>query len=151
MHRIDEVPEESTLKANKLNQSLTDIIQSTEEPLFSGIKNKSAPTANTSSDSNEDEDEDEDEMLTLSIALADALGKSDEHHIKHSESVPVMHMDKSKPSLNDTENDDDEIWCNPEDENNLEYRVKLDEEKENYLREVLGNETLEIVREALKV
>jgi hypothetical protein len=95
-------------------------------------------------------------MLTLSLALADALGKSDEHNIKHSASEPAMHMDKSKTSLDDTENnendnDDDDIWCNKEDEDNLECRVKLDQEKENYLREVLGNETLEIVREALKV
>ncbi|CAF5099345.1 unnamed protein product, partial [Rotaria sp. Silwood1] len=26
----------------------------------------------------------------------------------------------------DIDNDDDDVWCNPEDEDNLEHRVKLD-------------------------
>ncbi len=64
----------------------------------------------------------------------------------------MIKTDKSK-SLNAEidDNDDDDVWCNSEDEDNLEHRVQLDEQREKYLREVLGDETLAIVRDALKV
>jgi hypothetical protein len=97
------------------------------------------------------EDEEEDEMETLSLALQSCLFEDDEHKIKHSASEPVINKDKPKTLINDEWNDDDEIWCNKEDEDNLEYRVKLDHEKEEQLRQILGDVTLEIVREALKV
>jgi len=97
-------------------------------------------------------------MQTLSLALQSCLFDDENEHeneIKHSASEPVMKTDKSKiltaENEDDDDNDDAYIWCNQEDEDNLEYRVKLDEEKEKHLREILGDETLEIVREALKV
>ena len=95
-------------------------------------------------------------METLSLALQSCLIDNDnenEHQIKHAASEPVIKTDRSKSSIieNDDENDDDEVWCNQEDEDNLVHRVKLDEEREKNLREILGDETLEIVREALKV
>jgi hypothetical protein len=90
-------------------------------------------------------------MKTLSLALQSCLVDDDEPKLKHSASAPVIKKNNSQKSLIDDDNDDDDMWCNPEDEDNLEYRVKLDQEKEDQLREILGDETLEIVREALKV
>lgn len=96
-------------------------------------------------------------MQTLSLALQSCLFDDDnenEPSRKHSASEPVITTDKSRESTiqNDEEHDDDDdVWCNPEDEDNLEHRVKLDQEREKHLREVLGDETIEIVREALKV
>jgi len=101
-------------------------------------------------------------MQTLSLALQSCLVDDDnendnDNKIKHSASEPVIKTDKSKTLItendhdDDDDDDDDDIWCNQEDEDNLEHRVKLDEEKEKHLREVLGNETFEIVRQALKV
>ncbi|CAF4661673.1 unnamed protein product, partial [Rotaria magnacalcarata] len=97
-------------------------------------------------------------MQTLSLALQSCLiddENEDENKRKYSVSEPVIQADKSKASItqsddDDDDNDDDDIWCNQEDEDNLEHRVKLDREKEAQLREVLGDETIEIVREALK-
>jgi hypothetical protein len=75
-----------------------------------------------------------------------------EHKLKHCTSEPVIKTDKSKSlSTEIDDNDDDDIWCNSEDEDNLEHRVQLDEQREKYLREVLGDETFAIVRDALKV
>ncbi|UJR13867.1 hypothetical protein I4U23_000875 [Adineta vaga] len=161
LHKIDEVPEESTLKSTKLNRSLTDIIQSFGEPLFTSTKKEAAN--NSDSDSNTDEEtsdcDDEDEMHTLSLLYQSVLNddddNDDEHKIKHSASEPVLKTNKKSKSktteiaAEDNDNDDDEMWCNEEDEENLEYRVKLDHEREEQLRKVLGDETLEIVREAL--
>jgi hypothetical protein len=102
-------------------------------------------------------------MQTLSLALQSCLVDDDndndnDNKIKHSASEPVIKTDKSKTLItendhddDDDDDDDDDIWCNQEDEDNLEHRVKLDEEKEKHLREVLGDETFEIVRQALKV
>lgn len=98
-------------------------------------------------------------MHTLSLALQSYLDDDEtaESKIKHSASEPVIKDPKAKVSSsveNDTTDvydDDDDVWCNPEDEDNLEHRVKLDEEKEKHLREILGDETLEIVRQALNV
>lgn len=98
-------------------------------------------------------------MHTLSLALQSYLDSDEktDPKIKHSASEPVIKDPKAKVSSsveNDTTDvydDDDDVWCNPEDEDNLEYRVKLDEEKEKHLREILGDETLEIVRQALNV
>jgi hypothetical protein len=94
-------------------------------------------------------------MQTLSLALQSCLfddENENENEIKHSASEPVIKTDKTNPLIiENDDNDDDDIWCNQEDEDNLEHRVKIDEEKEKYLREILGDETLEIMLEALKV
>lgn len=101
-------------------------------------------------------------MKTLSLAYQSLLindDDEDEHKIKHSASEPIMKTGKHKTTaaaassfiLDMDDDDDDDVWCNQEDEDNLKFRVKLDEEKERQLREILGDETLEIVRNALKV
>ena len=156
------MPEETTLRANKLNRSLTDLVQSAEGPSFAAIKQANpthTPKHSTSSSELSDEEE-EDEIKTLSLAYQSILidaGEEDEHKFKHSASEPVIKMSQSKAAAASSitsdmdESDDDEMWCNPEDEANLKYRVKLDQAKEKQLREILGDETLEIVREALKV
>ena len=101
-------------------------------------------------------------MKTLSLAYQSLLindDDEDEHKIKHSASEPVMKTGKPKATaaaassfiLDMDDDDDDDVWCNQEDEDNLKFRVKLDEQKERQLREILGDETLEIVRNALKV
>ncbi|CAF3681032.1 unnamed protein product [Rotaria sordida] len=160
LHKIDELPEETLIESRKLNRSLTDIIQSSQEPSFSSNTKKTNIIKN-SNDSNtideKTESDDEDDIHTLTLALQSYLDDDDdddenENEIKHSASEPVIKTDKSKELIiqNDDYNDDDDIWCNQEDEDNLEHRVQLDREKEKHLREVLGDETLEIVREALK-
>jgi len=136
------------------------MVQSTKEPTVSITKKKSLNSSSSSSDSNatdeKSESDDEDDMQTLSLALQSCLIDDENEHeneIKHSASEPVIKTDKSKILIaeNDDDNDADDMWCNQGDEDNLEHRVKLDEEKEKHLREILGDETLEIVREALKV
>ncbi|CAF1068990.1 unnamed protein product [Adineta steineri] len=160
LHKIDELPEETTtIKLHKLNRSLTDIVQSSQEPLFFGTKKEITRTSTSSSDSNssgEKSDDDED-IQTLKQAyqslLIDDDDDEDEDKMKHCASEPVIQKDeKSRISLteDDDDNDDDNIWCNLEDEDNLEQRVKLDDEREEQLRKILGDETLEIVRQALK-
>ena len=155
MHKIDELPGEKSIQSAKLNRSLTDLIQSTSEPTVA-IKKK--PLSNTSNTEfhpkpDSDEEEDEDDMETLTMALQSYLiDDDDQHDLKHSASKPVIKTNpKSSITTNDIVDDDDDVWCNQEDEDNLEHRVKLDEEKEKRLREVLGEETLAIIREALKV
>ena len=154
MHKIDELPEEISIKSSKLNRSLTDLIQSASEPTVSIKKNKTIPkSTETKSDSDENED---DEMETLTKALQSCLVEdehNEEHHLKHALSEPVIQTKPSKSSITTTDDydDDDDVWCNPEDEDNLEHRIKLDEESEKRLREVLGEETLAIIRDALKV
>ncbi|CAF4292885.1 unnamed protein product, partial [Rotaria sp. Silwood2] len=161
LHKIDELPEETLVQSRNLNRSLTDIIQSAQEPSFSSTKKKTTGTTTTksSSDSSTSDDksesDDEDDMQSLTIALQSQLcddENENENKTKHSASEPVIKTDKSKELTTeiDDDNDDDDIWCNQEDEDNLEHRVKIDEEKEKQLREILGDETLEIVREALK-
>ncbi|CAF4682464.1 unnamed protein product [Rotaria sp. Silwood1] len=164
LHKIDELPEETLDLSKKLNQSLTDIIQSSQEPSFSSATKKPTTTKSTSDSStneekseSDDDDDEEDEMQPLAIAYQSQLyddENENENKIKHSASESVIKKDKSKELTtqndDDIDNDDDDVWCNPEDEDNLEHRVKLDQEKEKQLREVLGDETLEIVREALK-
>lgn len=156
MHKIDELPEEKTIRSTKLNRSLTDLIQSANEPTVS-IKKKTLPsTSNTDSPPKPDSDkeDEDDDMETLTIALQSYLiDDEDQHDLKHSASEPVIKTNpKSSITTNDIlDDDDDDDWCNQEDVDNLEHRVKLDEEKEKRLREVLGEETLAIIRDALKV
>lgn len=134
------------------------MVQSTQEPTVSITKKKSLNSSSSDSNTTDEksESDDEDDMQTLSLALQSCLFDDENEHeneIKHSASEPVIKTDKSKILIaeNDDDNDADDMWCNQGDEDNLEHRVKLDEEKEKHLREILGDETLEIVREALKV
>lgn len=55
-----------------------------------------------------------------------------------------------KPN-DDNDNDDDDVWCNPEDEDNLEHCVKIEQERLEQIREILGNETLQMICEAFEV
>lgn len=161
LHKIDELPEEPTIQSSKLNRSLTDLIQSVHEPTISIKKKKStvASIPNTNEIKTDSDENEDDEMETLTMALQSCLVDDeheknvDEHHLQHASSEPVIKTNSSKSLIttNDIYDDDDDVWCNPEDEDNLEHRVKLDEEKEKQLREVLGEDTLAIIREALKV
>jgi hypothetical protein len=133
------------------------MVQSTQEPTVSITKKKSLNSSSSDSNATDEksESDDEDDMQTLSLALQSCLFDHENEHeneIKHSASEPVIKTDKSKILIAENDDDDDDdMWCNQEDEDNLEHRVKLDEEKEKHLREFLGNETFEIVCEALKV
>jgi hypothetical protein len=74
-------------------------------------------------------------MHTLSLVLQSCLNEPSE----------------SVMNTNDDDDDDNDVWCNQQDEDNLEHRVKFDHEREEELRKMLGDETLQIIREALKV
>lgn len=158
MHKIDEVPEEGTLQFSKVNRSLSNIAESTPTPLFAGpATNKTSHSSSGSStpedESDAEDDDDDEELKTLSLAYRSLLAENDsddEHKIKHSASEPIFAAAPAKLSLVD-EDDDDEMWCNQVDEENADLCLKLDEEREKHLREVLGKETLEIVLDALKV
>lgn len=160
MHKIDELPEETTITSTQINRSLTDIRQSLQEPTFLSTKktniDKSCSDPSTNDDSSEPDDEQDMETLTLaleSVLIDDENETENDNKIKNQPSEPVIQIDQPKASVikDDEYNDDDDIWCNQEDEDNLEYRVKIDEEKEKQLRGILGEETLRIVREALQV
>ena len=43
------------------------------------------------------------------------------------------------------DDDDDDVWCNPEDEDNLKHCVQIDQERIEQLREILGQETLQMI------
>jgi transcription antitermination factor NusA-like protein len=66
------------------------------------------------------------------------------NNLKHS-------VSESDLKVNDDNNDDDDVWCNQEDEDNLEHCVKLDQERIERLREILGNEKLQIIFEVCQV
>ncbi|CAF1574377.1 unnamed protein product, partial [Didymodactylos carnosus] len=143
---------------SEIKQSLSNtIIKSDHEPTF---------IISGSSDESEHEEEEED-MKTLRDTLASYLVENDDEEdnknsldkqTKHSSSEPVIvtkskdvtHKRSANNSITADDIDDDDVWCNEEDEENLVFKVKFDLEKEEELRKILGNETLEIVREALK-
>jgi hypothetical protein len=152
LHTIDEVLEKVTLTSRQLNRSLTDMIVSEHEPTFAG-------TAKTKTNYNEHvPSDDDDDMTEFTQALQSYL--SDDDNVNQ----PSKSKLSCEPTSNnnqwhlltsidqgDDEDDDDDIWCNSDDEENLQERVKLDQEKEKNLREILGNDTLDIVYEALRV
>ena len=150
MHKIDEVPEEGTLQFSKVNRSLSDIAESTQAPLFAGPATNKTSHSSSESSTSEEKSDDDDEMQTLYRSLLADGDSDDEHKIKHSASEPVFAATSAKLSLVD-DDDDDDMWCNQVDEDNADLRLKLDDEREKHLREVLGKETLEIVLDALKV
>ncbi|CAF1193266.1 unnamed protein product [Adineta ricciae] len=165
LHKIDEVPEESTLKSTKLNRSLADITDSLDDPpLFSSTRKEATPSSSSDSSANEDksmsDDDEDDDFHSLSLAYQSVLIEDNEEEnekkMKHAASEPILKAGKKGKSIpsevnaDDNNDDDDEMWCNQEDEDNLKHRLQLDQEKEEQLRQVLGNETFEIVREALK-
>ena len=51
----------------------------------------------------------------------------------------------------DNDDDDNDVWCNPEDEANWKHRLTVDEQRERQLREILGDELLRAVRQRLQV
>lgn len=151
MHKIDELPEENTIKSTKLNRSLTDLIQSTNEPTVS-IKKKPIPSTDSADfhAKPQSDGEDEDDMETLTMVLQSYLIDDEDQQVA---SEPVIKPNpKSFITTADlVDDDDDDVWYNQDDVDNLEHRVKLDEEKEKHLREVFGEETVAIIRGALKV
>lgn len=60
-----------------------------------------------------------------------------ETNLKHCNSEPDLHTN----DLDD--NDDDDVWCNPEDEDNLEHCVKIDQERIEQLRQLFGHDTIQ--------
>ena len=68
-----------------------------------------------------------------------------EIHLKHSNSEPDLHG-------NDLEdNDDDDVWCAPEDEDNLEHCVKIDQERIEQLRVLFGHDTIQTILDISQV
>lgn len=51
----------------------------------------------------------------------------------------------------DRDDDDDDVWCNPEDEANWKHRVEIDEQKEKELRDILGDELINLIRQTIQV
>jgi hypothetical protein len=50
------------------------------------------------------------------------------------------------------ENDDaDDVWCNPEDEDNWKQCLEVDRQRKTRLLEILGDQTLRIIREQSQV
>jgi hypothetical protein len=47
--------------------------------------------------------------------------------------------------------DDDDVWCNQEDEDNLEHYVKIDQERIEQLRKIFSNEILQQILDACQV
>ena len=47
--------------------------------------------------------------------------------------------------------DDDDVWCNPEDEANWKHLVEIDEQKEKQLREILGDDLINLIRQTIEV
>ncbi len=51
----------------------------------------------------------------------------------------------------DNNDDDDDVWCNQEDEDNLEHYVKIDQERIEQLRKIFSNEILQRILDACQV
>lgn len=49
------------------------------------------------------------------------------------------------------DDDDDDVWCNPEDEANWKHLVEIDEQKENELRRILGDDLINLIRQTIQV
>ena len=47
--------------------------------------------------------------------------------------------------------DDDDVWCNPEDEVTWKHMVEMNQQKEEELRNILGDDLLSRVRQTLQV
>ncbi|CAF3443277.1 unnamed protein product [Rotaria socialis] len=145
LHTIDELPEESTIESLKATRSLSElnitntIIESTQKYLFSCINMRSTSDSNLASNNTnfEHDDNDDKQILTSQNGLHDV-----EKKLRHTTSESDM--------KSNGDNDDDDVWCNPEDENNLEYRIKADQERVEQLKEILGDEILRKILAALK-
>ena len=74
--------------------------------------------------------------------------ESNENKVKCTASESVI---KSNENENDDYNDDDDVWCHPDDESNLENRVKCDNEKIEQLRTIFSNETFQMIFESFQV
>ena len=61
--------------------------------------------------------------------------------MKHSKSEPII-------SAND---DDDDVWCNPEDEDHWKHCVEMNQQRQKQLRDILGNDTIDLLQQALRV
>ncbi|CAF0738261.1 unnamed protein product [Didymodactylos carnosus] len=150
---------------NKSGKSQFEVRQISSNMTIKSAHEPTSSYANKISNDVEDEDEDED-MKTLRDTLASYLTENDEeegnknsldNQIKHSSAESVLMIKSkdviSKKSVNNSviiDDIDDDVWYNKEDEENLVYKMRLDHKKKEELRKILGNETLEIVCEALK-
>ena len=143
-------------------RSLTDLTELSEELIFTAIETPAVvpTTVERKEKRNESESEDEDDMQTLSMFLQSQLlddendDEKEQSKIKHCASEPTIKLKTSQPvsvTTHDDGDDDDDIWFNEDDEENLHQMIKLDQEKENQLREILGEETLDLVRNAFQV
>ncbi len=142
LRTINEVPVETSLRSFKLTRSLSElnltniIIQSSQKTNFQLNSHRNSVSSNESADN--------DDQQALSSTLQNCLNDN-ENKLKHSTSAPFL-------KANDyDEDDDDDVWCNQEDEDNLKYCVKLDQERIEQLRKNFGNETFQIILEALEV
>ncbi len=144
LRTINEVPVETSLRSFKLTRSLSElnltniIIQSSQKTNFQLNSHRNSVSSNESADN--------DDQQALSSTLQNCLNDN-ENKLKHSTSTPFL---KSNDYDEDDE-DDDDVWCNQEDEDNLKCCVKLDQERIEQLRKNFGNETFQIILEALEV
>ena len=69
---------------------------------------------------------------------------------KSSENKVECAANESVIKSNENENDDD-VWFHPEDEDNLENRVKCDNERIEQLRTIFSNEMFQMVFESFQV
>ena len=120
------MPEETTTgRSFKLTRSLTDLTEL--NPLI--LTSQDSIFTSTKLRSNNSRNESFEETI---------------NNLKHSAS-------ESDLKANDDNNDDDDVWCNQEDEDNLKHCVELDQERIEQLREILGQETLQTVLDVCQV
>ncbi|CAF3325181.1 unnamed protein product [Rotaria sp. Silwood1] len=157
LHTIDEVPEEITIQSFKFTRSLSDlnatntIIESSQEDIFTCTKFQHTKKSNSIPSNQSFEHDDHEDKQILSLTLKNCLN-DDEIKLKHTTSEPVIksNNDNDNNDDDDDDDDDDDVWCNPEDENNLENRVKFDQERIEQIRQILGNEILQMILEAFE-
>lgn len=126
LHTIEEVSEETMIRSFKLTRSLSDLYDINPPILVMQDSTLTSTQFSINKSRNESFEE-------TGAAL------------KHSSSEPDLHLDDVQ------DNDDDDVWCNPEDEDNLEHRVKIDQERLEQLREMLGSETLQMLLDVAQV
>ncbi|CAF0762106.1 unnamed protein product [Adineta ricciae] len=121
LHTIDNLPEEAILQELKLARSASQLDQTDRKLDFIDTTFESdSANISPSSDDNIESDDRQASRLT-------------------SESV-----------MDDGDNDDDDVWCNPEDEDNLQHCLQFDQKKIHLLQCDLGEKIFQQVLDALE-
>ncbi|CAF0961113.1 unnamed protein product [Adineta steineri] len=148
LHMIDERIDTTVNGAFKITRSLSEleetniITQPSEKTIINSTNFESNNNSNSPSN---DETVKLDDEQTLSSTIQNCSNDDDESKLKQTTNELFLKTDDV-----DDDNDDDDVWCNQVDEDNLEHCVKLNQERIEQLRQILGYETFHNLLQAFQ-